>query len=109
MTFTVEFSDEAEKNARDIRDWIAKRSPAGALRWLDALDRASDRLRESAESFALAPESDAFAEDFRQLPFHTARGNTYRLLYIIRGTTVHVVSVRGAGQDLLKPEDIPPL
>ena len=106
MTFDVKFSHEAKANVREIRDWIAKRSQDGALRWLDSLEQARTKLSTSANSFALAPEAEAFDEELRQILFNTRRGNTYRALFVIRGTTVHVVSVRGTGQELVRSDEI---
>lgn len=106
MTFDVRFSTEAEDNIREIRDWIAKQSRDGALRWLDALGQAKIQLATRANTLAIAPEADAFDEELRQVHFKTRHGNTYRALYVIRGSVVHVVSVRGAGQDLIRPGDI---
>lgn len=51
MTFDVRFSDEAERNVREIRDWIKERSPAGAIKWFDALEHVKTRLTQSAENF----------------------------------------------------------
>lgn len=106
MRFDVRLTAEAEANVREIRDWIAERSRDGALRWLDAFDGAKQRLREGADRFALAAEADAIDEELREISFKTRRGNVYRALFVIRGTTVHVVSVRGTGQDWLKPGDV---
>ena len=106
MTFAVRLTAEAEANVRAIRDWIAERSLDGALRWLEAFGHAKERLRESADQFALAAEADAFDEALREISFKTRRGNVYRALFVIRETTVHVVSVRGPGQDWLKPGDV---
>ena len=105
MSFEVRFSAEAEANVRGIKDWIAERSPVGVRHWLDALDNAKSRLIESADAFALAPEADAFDDQVRQIHFKTRRGNVYRALFVIRGNVVSIVSVRGAGQDLITPGD----
>jgi plasmid stabilization system protein ParE len=106
MTFAVRLTAEAEANVRDIRDWIAKRSYDGALRWLESLEAAKERLREGADQFALAAEADAFDEKLREISFKTRRGNVYRALFVIRKETVHVVSVRGPGQDWIKPDEV---
>lgn len=68
MTFDVRFSDEAERNVREIRDWIKERSPAGAIKWFDALEHVKTRLTQSAENFGFAPEADAFDEPQRMRP-----------------------------------------
>ena len=106
MSFEVRFTSEAEENVREIRNWIAERSPDGALRWLDALKTAKSRLQATADACGLAPEADAFEDELRQILFKTRRGNTYRALFVIRESTVHVVSVRGTGQDLVTPDEL---
>ena len=106
MTFVVRLTAEAEANVREIRDWIAARSRDGAIRWLEALDKAQQRLRDGADQFALAAEADAFDDALREISFKTRRGNVYRALFVIRGNTVHIVSVRSPAQDWLTPGDV---
>ena len=106
MTFTVRFSAEAEANVHRIHDWIVERSPRGALSWLDALQQARATLENSANSFGLAAEAVLVDEDLRQILFRARRGNPYRALFVIRANVVHIVSIRGTGQELLQPGDI---
>ena len=106
--YHVSFSAEAEDAVRNIRDWIAGRSTEGAIRWLEALDETKNRLAHQPEVYPLAPEANAFAEPLRQIVFKTKRGNTYRALFLIRQTDVHIVAVRAAGQNLITPDDLPP-
>lgn len=105
MSFEVRFTSEDEENVLEIRNWTAKRSSDGVLRWLDALETAKTRLQATADACPLAPETDAFVDELRQILFRTRRGNTYRALFVIRENTVHVVSVRGSGQDLMTPDE----
>jgi len=109
MQFEVKLTAEAEENVRAIRDWLASQSSSGALRWLDALEAAKNRLHESPDSNSLAPEADEFDDEVRQILFSTSRGNTYRAIFVVRATSVHIVAVRGAGQDLITREDVPEL
>ncbi|REJ90839.1 MAG: type II toxin-antitoxin system RelE/ParE family toxin [Planctomycetota bacterium] len=103
--FEIRLTREAEANVRGIYGWIASRSSDGARTWLEAFDGAKQRLSEGADQCPLAPESDAFDEELREIAFKTRRGNVYRALFVIRETTVHIVSVRGPGQDRLNPGD----
>ncbi len=52
------------------------------------------------------PKADTFEEELRQMLFKTRRGNTYRTLFVIRKFAVHVVAVRGTGQDLVTPDEL---
>ena len=110
MTYNVQFSAEAESNIREIIEWITNRSSSGASRWLDALTESTTRLKCSPTSFGLAPESESFRDEIRQVLFGTPRGNTYRALFVLRSNTVHIVSVRASGRALLRPGevDLPP-
>ncbi len=49
---------------------------------------------------------DAFEESIRNVLFKTRRGRTYQMLFVIRGAAVHVVSIRGAGQQPIRPDEI---
>jgi plasmid stabilization system protein ParE len=106
MTYEVRSTAQADADARAIRDWIAQRSPDGALRWVDAFEDAKARLAMEASQLGLASEADAFDEPLRQISFKTRKGNTYRALYVIRAFKVYIVSIRGAGQDFVSPQDI---
>ena len=88
-----------------LRLHCAARSPEGAANWVDAFDEALDSLQHNP-SHGLAPESHRHREDIRQRMFSTSRGLPYRLLFIVREKVVHVIHVRGPGQDLMLPDEI---
>ena len=54
----------------------------------------------------LPPEADEIGVDLKQRIFKTRRGNSFRLLFIVRGDTVHILAVRGAGQNLVSDDNI---
>ena len=78
----------------------------GAVRWyskyLDALRSLPDR----AAGCPSAPEADLLHLDLRQILFQTRKGRVYRSLFVIRNDAIHVVCVRGAGQDLATSDDL---
>ena len=106
MTFEVVFTDEASFQVLQIQDWIAERSIIGAQSWLAAFRLAVDKLKQRGSGFGFAPESPRFPEPLYQILFRTRRGLTYRALFVVRNSTVHVVSVRGFGRDLVGPDDV---
>lgn len=106
MTFHVRLTDEASAQVQLIQDWIAERSPDGAENWLKALGEAVLRLKQHGLTFDVAPESTLFPEPLRQILFRTRKGRTYRALFVVRGEHVHVVSVRGFGQNLVALSDV---
>lgn len=106
MTLRVRVSQRGEQDADDIFLWIASRSRDGALRWYETYLSVLQELPEEAESSASASEADDLGWDLRQKLFKTRRGNVYRLVFLIRDATIHILSVRGAGQDLLQRSDL---
>lgn len=106
MTFDVVVTEPAEKDADSIFEWLEQQSPAGARKWWLAFLEGLRTLERQASIYSLAPESAAFDESIRQLIFRTSHGRPYRILYVIRQTTVFVLRVRGAAQNLMDPADI---
>ena len=106
MTHLVRVSRSARADVRDISAYIAARSRPGAAAWRRAFQAMLKRLEDRPDGFALAPESDLFGEPVRQTLFKTRAGRPYRAVFIVRATTVHVLRVRGPGQDLLDAGDV---
>ena len=78
MTYEIEFTDVAEMETEDILFWWIGRSPEQARRWQEGLERTITTLKELPRRCALAPESEVFAAEVRQLLY----GN-YRILFTI--------------------------
>ena len=98
MRFSVHISGRAEQNIRDLSQWIAKHSRAGAFRWLDALEEVVDRLADSAETYPLAAESSSLPFPVQEITFRTPKGRRYRALFSREGNRVDVLCIRGPGQ-----------
>ena len=69
------------------------RVPAHAVRWFNGLEAAILRLASQPERCPVAPESDEFGRNIRQL-LYGRRSGRYRVLFEIRGNTVHILHVR---------------
>lgn len=106
MSFSVSLTDGASSDIRAILQWIDDRSPAGALIWYRRWQDVLQTLRERADKFAVAPESEGHPETIRQAVFKTRRGRPYRALFMIRDQSVFVLHVRGPGQNLLGPDEV---
>jgi len=106
MIHRVSSSRQSDADAAVIFDWIAKRSPDGAIRWLEAFEAAARKLQTQADQCVPAPEADEIGIDLRQLIFRTRRGRPYRLLFVIRDDVVHLTAIRGAGQENVSIDDI---
>jgi plasmid stabilization system protein ParE len=101
--FHVLLDEEATRNIEAIYQWIAERSVEGATRWYSTLTKAMDELSHDAGRFPVAPESRHFGETVRNLTFRMRSGRTYQLLFTIVESDVHVLFVRGPGQDWVTP------
>ncbi len=106
MTLPVRVTDRAEHDADSIFAWLAERSTGGALRWYEAFLDTLRALPAKATACGLAPESEWCKMDVRQAIFKTRQGRAYRALFVIEGKIIHVVGVRGAGQDWATTEDL---
>lgn len=106
MTRQVRVSRRAQRDADVIFDWLAQRSTDGASRWYESYLTILRSLPDRAPGCPIAPEADDLGVDLRQAQFQTRKGRTYRVLFIARETLVHIVGVRGAGQDLVTGDDI---
>ena len=103
MKFKVVLTRQAERDVDGILNWLNERSPSGARRWFEALERALDWLEVHSSTCAKAPESDEFPIEIRQFLFKTRRGRPYRILFSIDDSEARVLHIRGPGQDLVRP------
>ncbi len=105
--FRVVLHTKSKWDIQGCLDYISKRSPKGAATWLKRFEQSKEELEHHAELMQRAPESEYVDREIRQLVFKSTRGNSYRLLFTIVGDEVHILRVRGPGQDLLGAEEIP--
>lgn len=105
MNYRIELTARAKADRTACFDFIAGRSPDGALAWLDAYEKAAESLLLEPH-YGTAPESEDHDEDVRQKIFKTRHGLPYRLLYIIREDVIHILHVRGPGQDVMARDEI---
>jgi plasmid stabilization system protein ParE len=85
--------------------YLHERAPAAAARWLARLQRAIENLSILPSRCGIARESKEFAEPIRQL-LYGKRGGRYRVLFVIRGQTVHVIHVRHGARDELRSGEL---
>jgi plasmid stabilization system protein ParE len=106
MKYSIDLSRRARRDVDAIYAWIADRSRGGANRWQAALFRTLRGLETSPERKALAPEGRDFERPVRQAFFKTAKGLTYRALFVVEQDRVYVLTIRGPGQPLLTAEEL---
>jgi plasmid stabilization system protein ParE len=95
MTFRVIIQPRAEHDIEVAAGWIFDESgsAAVALRWVRGIRASIAKLKVSPLRCPVAVDSDAYGEDVRML-LHGSRRGQYRVLFAVRGTTVHVLTVR---------------
>jgi len=107
VSYIVNFHPLAQADYDQIFDYIAERSPEGALSWDDALNGAVARLKSNPEGYSLIPDPVVTEQQYQQILFKTKQGNTYRAVFAIEGELVTVLRIRGQGQRLLNKQDLP--
>ena len=98
MNYGVITEPQAESDVAEAYRWIAKESPVNAARWTQSIQNAMNSLEHFPQRCPLAPETEAFAREIRQLVY----GN-YRILFTIQATTVYVLHVRHGARRHLRP------
>ena len=109
MPFRVEFSELARRDTTKIFDWIAKRSPQGAVTWLAAEQAAVERLSTDALRYPVDARAARMRLKFRLIRFRTSAGQNYQLVYVVdeRLSVVRILRVRGPGQRPVRRRDLP--
>src|ERR1043165_4911375 len=102
MTYELLHTREAEASVGQIIDYLAKRSPQGAVAWCEQWEKLLADLGDNPLQYALAPESKEHGADICPVLFKTRRGRTYRVLFAVVGLGVYIVSVRGPSLNLLR-------
>ena len=105
MIYRVVTTARASCDVEVCFNFIARVSSRGAASWFNAFELALRSLEGDALR-GLAPESEFFDEPIRQHLFKTRHGHAYRILFVVRGEVVHVVHIRGPGQDLMSPAEV---
>ena len=102
MKYRVIIEPPARDNIDEAWLWIAERNPSAAIKWFNGLEVAIQTLESFPQRFPLAEESKAFDVEIRQLVYGKRIG-TYRILFTIKGETVHVLHVRHGRRRRLRP------
>lgn len=98
MRFAVLIQPPAEADAEAAYLYLQEHAPLAAEAWLDGLLAALETLSSMPERCPRAPENDAFEEEIRQLLYRS-----HRVLFTVRDAEVHILHIRHAAQDRLRP------
>ena len=97
----VVVTPRAMDDIRDTYEWFLTENPLHARRWLDGIRRRILALDTLPESHPVAPESDAFDCEVRQLLL--GRGTPWRVFFTVERTMVRVLHVRHGSRDHWRP------
>jgi len=101
MAFRVKLTATARQEAREILTWLREESAGeAALRWFEGLKRAIASLREFPARCAIAPESEVFPVEVRQL-IYGRKPHQYRILFNIEADLVWILHIRHGRRDRL--------
>lgn len=101
MSHRVQITREADRQISAIKSYIAEDSPDSARRWRIGLRERLRSLKEFPERHEIAFSASEIGCDVR----HTFFG-TYRILYVIDGNSVVIVSVRHGARRPLSADEV---
>jgi plasmid stabilization system protein ParE len=105
MAHSVHLTARALREIDEALEWLSERSRRAAARWHEQLLEAVRSLEANPARCGLAPESEWFPGEIRQL-LHGKKRGVYRILFEIRGDTVYILRVRHSAQALLEPGEL---
>jgi len=105
MAHSIHITARALREIDEALEWLSERSHTAAVRWHGRLMAAVRSLENNPERFGLAPESEWYPGEIRQL-LHGKRRGVYRILFEVRGGAVTILRVRHSAQALLAPDDL---
>jgi plasmid stabilization system protein ParE len=105
MTYRVLIQPGAERDLREAARWLQdqSKSPAKALRLVRGIRAKIETLKSNPLRCPIDPDSDAFGEEVRVLLYGKRHGKR-RILFAVRGETVHVLTIRHSAQQSLDEE-----
>lgn len=105
MTCTVILQPRAERDIQGAAYWIREESKSStiALRWIRGIRSKIASLKSNPKRCPVDPDSEAYGEEVRVL-LHGKRHRKYRILFAMRGSVVHVLTVRHSARQSLAEE-----
>ena len=105
MTYDVVVQPRANRDIQLAAHWVLGQSgsPATAVRWWRKPRATIATLKTSPQRCPIDPDSEVYGEEVRVLLYGKRRG-VHRVLFMIRGDTVRVLTVRHSAQRSLAEE-----
>lgn len=102
MRFRIVIEATAIEDLEAINLWLSRHSGSAASAWYAQMAQEAGSLDTAPQRCPFAPENNSFEEEIRHLLFGKRR-NVYRVIFTLRGTSVHVLHVRDGAQQPLEP------
>ena len=83
----------AERDIGEAYEWLVEQDAEAAIRWYNRLLEVIFSLDTFPERCPLAPESEFFNVEIREI-FHGRRQHKYRILFTMRENEVYILHVR---------------
>ncbi len=94
MVYRIIVTPNAEAEIRAAYRFIGKESRDAASRWAKGVRARIASLRQYPERSPMAPESAILGEPVREIFYGSGNRGTYRVLFMIVGENIFVLSVR---------------
>jgi plasmid stabilization system protein ParE len=108
MNCEVVLTDRAARELEEATDWYVQRAQSEEIgrRWHEGFVALIEGLCDSPERHPLAPESDLFPIELREVHYGSGRRKTHRAIFSISGRRVDVIAIRHFSQRDLTPDDL---
>jgi hypothetical protein len=106
MTYELLLVPRAEVEVAQITDFLTQRSPQGASAWSDRWLQVLADLRADPFQHSLAPESNIYSADVRQVLFKTRREGSTARSTRSSAEGIYIIRVRGPRQDLVRRREM---
>lgn len=105
MIHRIVIQPRAERDIREAARFILEesKSRAKALKWAQSVRAEINTLQTNPERCPVDVDSDAYGREVRVLLFGRRRG-VYRILFVIEGGVVYVLTVRHSARRSLREE-----
>lgn len=101
MRFQVELTAQADFDVKDTYAYIRTHGPGDPDEWKAGLHKKFEALEEFADWKSLAPEDEYCDDEICQRSY-----GPFRILYVIRGDYVYVLTIRHAARRFLTGKQI---
>ncbi|MBC7785801.1 MAG: type II toxin-antitoxin system RelE/ParE family toxin [Burkholderiales bacterium] len=105
MKYAVIFTRTAERESHEVYRWLRDHTEQHSAEWYYGFYDAVQSLEIDPERCPLAPESAVVSVDVRRMLYGNRR-HAYRVLYLIRGSSVYILHVRHAARASMRRDEI---